>query len=107
MNRDKISFEDERKISYPLYDIEFDTGKLISPMIYTVKDWEYKYSITTYYENVMKERIELWRKIYSILFDKRIKGDYDDFFDMEKQDVEELIEPTQKLIEEIENLIQN
>ena len=59
LNKDKISQEDEQKITYPLYDLEFDTGELISPMIYSEKEWNTKYKITPFYQNVMREGILL------------------------------------------------
>jgi uncharacterized protein len=40
LNKDKISQEDEQKITYPLYDLEFDTGEVISPMIYSKMEWK-------------------------------------------------------------------
>ncbi len=49
----------ERKIAYPLYDIEFEMGEIISPIIYSFNEWEIKYKVTPFYQNVMKERIEL------------------------------------------------
>ena len=55
LNKDKISSEDEQKISYPLYDLEFDTGEVISPMIYSEKEWNTKHKITPFYQNVMRE----------------------------------------------------
>jgi len=55
LNKDKISPEDEQKISYPLYDLEFDTGEVISPMIYSEKEWNTKHKITPFYQNVMRE----------------------------------------------------
>jgi len=55
LNKDKISTEDEQKIIYPLYDLEFDTGEVISPMIYSEKEWNTKYKITPFYQNVMRE----------------------------------------------------
>jgi uncharacterized protein len=55
LNKDKISQEDEQKITYPLYDLEFDTGEVISPMIYSEKEWNTKYKITPFYQNVMRE----------------------------------------------------
>ena len=55
LNKDKISPEDEQKITYPLYDLEFDTGEVISPMIYSEKEWNTKYKITPFYQNVMRE----------------------------------------------------
>ena len=55
LNKDVISIENEREIAYPLYDLEFDIGEVISPMIYTEKEWNSKYKVTHFYQNVMKE----------------------------------------------------
>ena len=55
LNKDKITPEDEQKITYPLYDLEFDTGEVISLMIYSEKEWNTKYKITPFYRNVMRE----------------------------------------------------
>jgi uncharacterized protein len=55
LNKDNISSDDEREISYPLYDLEFETGEVISPMFYTEKEWNSKYKVTPFYQNVMKE----------------------------------------------------
>lgn len=43
--------------------------------------------------------------LYSGLFDKRQKGDYNDFFDWTDEDILPLIEPTKELIETIRQLI--
>ncbi len=59
LQQNEITSSLERKINYPLYDIEFDTGQIISPTIYLAKDWENKYKITPFYKNVMKDRVEL------------------------------------------------
>ena len=50
-----ISTEDEKKITWPLYDFEFESGEVISPMIYSEQDWFSKYSITPFFKSVMKE----------------------------------------------------
>ncbi len=55
LTKDKISVEDEQNITFPLYDLEFDTGELISPMIYSEKEWNTKYKITSFYQNIMRE----------------------------------------------------
>jgi uncharacterized protein len=55
LNRDDISNEVEREITYSLYDLEFDTGEVISPMIYSEKEWNSKYKVTPFYQNVMRE----------------------------------------------------
>ena len=59
LNKDNITPEDEQKIAYPLYDLEFDTGEVISPMIYSEKEWNNKYKITPLYRNIMREGILL------------------------------------------------
>jgi len=55
LNRESISYEVEHGISSPLYDLEFDTGEVISPMIYSEKEWNSKYRFTPFYKNVMLE----------------------------------------------------
>ncbi len=55
LNKNSISSEDERRITDPLYDLEFDTGEIISPMVYSETEWNSKYSVTPFYQNVMRE----------------------------------------------------
>jgi uncharacterized protein len=55
LNKDNISNEDEQNITYPLYDLEFEIGEVISPMVYSAKEWDSKYRITPFYSNVMRE----------------------------------------------------
>ena len=59
LDKDKITWQDEKKIKYPLYSIEFDTGKIISPMVLSKIDWEKRHRITPFYENVQHEGIIL------------------------------------------------
>ena len=47
---------------------------------------------------------ELW-KLYTKLFDWRQKGDYGDLFDFTKEQVSPLLEPTEKLLLTIKNII--
>jgi len=44
-------------------------------------------------------------KHYSDLFEKRTKGDYNDFFDFDEDTVLSLYEPSKRLINKIEDLI--
>jgi uncharacterized protein (UPF0332 family) len=44
---------------------------------------------------------------YTELFEKRMKGDYNDFFDFDKETVIRLFEPSKVFINEIEALILN
>jgi predicted nucleotidyltransferase len=55
VDKDKITRSDQKRIKYPLYDIEFDTGTIISPLIFSKKDWEMRHKKTPFYENVSRE----------------------------------------------------
>lgn len=55
VDKEKITRSDQKKIKYPLYEIEFETGTIISPVIFSKKEWESKITKTPYYENVSKE----------------------------------------------------
>jgi uncharacterized protein len=55
VNKDLISNEVEQRITFPLFDLEFETGEIISPMVYSEKEWNTKYRITPFYSNVMRE----------------------------------------------------
>ena len=54
INKDKITHADKDKVTYPLYDIEFKTGIIISPMVYTKEGWA-THRVTPFYENVNHE----------------------------------------------------
>ena len=59
INKEKVTWEDEKKAKYPLYDIEFETGQIISPLVFSKKDWETRHRITPFYENIQKEGVVL------------------------------------------------
>lgn len=59
LDKDKVTWNDEKKVKYPLYDIEFDIGKIISPLVLSKKDWETRHHITPFYENIINEGIVL------------------------------------------------
>lgn len=57
LDKEDISLKEEQEIAYPLYDIEFETGVIISPRVFSKKIWE---KLTTpFSENVMREGIAL------------------------------------------------
>ena len=55
INKNKVTNEDERKVKYPLYEIEFETGHIISPLVLSKNDWETRHRITPFYENIKRE----------------------------------------------------
>ncbi len=59
IDKPKLTTQETKKIKYPLYDIEFETGQIISPLVLTRKDWETRHRITPFYENVTREGIAL------------------------------------------------
>ena len=59
LDQEKITYSDETRIKYPLYDLEYDTGNVISPLIFSRKDWETRHSVTPFYENVKREGVLL------------------------------------------------
>ncbi len=54
-----LTSELETEISYSLFDLEIETGEIISPMIYSEKDWNRKYSVAPFYKNLMKDMLLL------------------------------------------------
>jgi predicted nucleotidyltransferase len=59
IDKNKVTRTDEKRLKYPLYEIEFETGKIISPIVFSKTDWEYKHKSTPFYENVTKDGIVL------------------------------------------------
>jgi len=55
IDKENLSNIQKREISHSLYDIEFETGQIISPIIFTRNDWENRHKITPFYENVKTE----------------------------------------------------
>jgi uncharacterized protein len=55
LNKEKITLDIENKITNPLYELELETGEVVSPNIYSEKEWNSKYWVTPLYTNVMKE----------------------------------------------------
>jgi uncharacterized protein (UPF0332 family) len=61
-----------------------------------------------FYNNFIKTNVfdKESAKFYSKIFELRQSSDYDDFFDLDKEDILPLIEPTKVFICEIERLLQ-
>jgi uncharacterized protein len=59
MDMDTISLSDEQALRHPLYDIELDTGEVLSFLIYSKNEWNTKLKATPLYKNIKKEGIKL------------------------------------------------
>lgn len=41
------------------YELELETGEIISPMIYSKEDWNENYSFTSMFENIQKDGVRI------------------------------------------------
>ena len=54
-----ISFDIETKILDEFYELELETGEIISPLVYSKSEWINNYQVTPLYENIQKDGIKL------------------------------------------------
>ena len=59
LEKDRITPSDEQRVSYPLYELEFETGYIINPLVISKRDWEKRHRITPFYQNVQREGVVL------------------------------------------------
>jgi len=59
LDSDNITYEDKRRISYPLYDLELLTHQVISPLIKSKKTWYELYPNTALFINIKKDGITI------------------------------------------------
>ena len=59
VNSDKVTYAEKDAIIAPLYDIELDTGIIISAMIIPRREWENRPFLTPFQNNVNREGIRL------------------------------------------------
>ena len=59
LNQVNISFDFETMFLNDFYELELETGEIISPLIYSKDDWNINHSITPLYENIKNEGIRL------------------------------------------------
>ncbi len=55
LNREKITTEIEKNVTYPLYELEFEMGEVVSPMVYSETEWNTRHRVTPFYSTVMRE----------------------------------------------------
>ena len=59
VDKDKLSYSDKDRIMAPFYDIELDTGIIISTLIMSRKEWESRPFLTPFQYNVNREGVTL------------------------------------------------
>ena len=58
LNYQNISFDLETNLMDAIYELEIETGEVISPLIYSKSDWK-NHFFTPLFENVKKEGIRI------------------------------------------------
>ena len=59
LNSEKLSFDYETRLMDRFYEIELETGEVLSPLIYTKRDWQTRHRSTPLFSTVVKEGIKL------------------------------------------------
>jgi predicted nucleotidyltransferase len=59
LNLPQLSFDLETEIMDTFYNVEMETGEVISPLIYSKNDWFDKHLYSPLFENIEKEGIRL------------------------------------------------
>jgi len=59
LNRQNISFDYETKFMDEFYELELETGEIISPLFYSKADWNVNHSATPLFENIQKEGVRI------------------------------------------------
>ena len=57
--KEKITFEYESDIRDPIFDLELESGQIISLLVYSKSDWQNRQSISPLFKNVSKEGIRI------------------------------------------------
>ena len=59
LKRQNISFDYETKFMDEFYELELETGEIISPLFYSKSDWNANHSATPLFENIQKEGVRI------------------------------------------------
>jgi predicted nucleotidyltransferase len=59
LNRQNISFDFETKFMDEFYELELETGEIISPLFYSKTDWDVNHSVTPLFENIQKDGVRI------------------------------------------------
>mgnify|MGYP000498285492 CR=1 FL=1 len=59
LNENEVSFDRERQIMDDYYGLELETGEVLSPLIYSKKDWQTKYAQIPLHESIESEGLRI------------------------------------------------
>lgn len=115
LSRSKDTFEDaeiladKERWNSPINRLYYSAYYAVIAILikYDLKPTTHNGAKTEFSEQFIKKEIlpKEFGKLYSHLFTWRQKGDYDDLYDFQKENVLPYFEPVEKLIELIENKI--
>jgi predicted nucleotidyltransferase len=58
-SKDKVSFDYESDLRDPIFDIELESGQIISLLVYSKSEWRSKKAISPLFNNVINEGIKI------------------------------------------------
>lgn len=56
---ERVSYDEGMRIKSPLYRLEWSTGTMISPLVYTRKEWLERHKGSPFFDNVQREAVAL------------------------------------------------
>jgi len=59
LNTQNVSFDFETRFMDNFYEIELETGEVLSPLIYSKQDWLTKHNASPLFSNIKKEGIRI------------------------------------------------
>jgi uncharacterized protein len=59
LNLNNIPFELETRLMDDFYELELETGEIISPLVYSKSEWFHRHIYTPLYDSIQKEGIRL------------------------------------------------
>jgi predicted nucleotidyltransferase len=54
-----VGYDEGMRIKSPLYRLEWSTGRIISPLVYTRKEWLERHKGTPFFYNVQRDSVAL------------------------------------------------
>ena len=59
IDQKNVSFDEERNFMNAFYELELETGEVLSPLIYSKHIWNEKYTHSPLFENIEREGIRI------------------------------------------------
>ena len=59
LEKEHLSFEDKKRIAWPLYHLEIENGTTISPLVLSRSEWHGRFRISPFYHEVQKQGVVL------------------------------------------------